>query len=165
MANLGFKKTQNAFLIMDKKQITREELYRLVWVEPISSIAKRYSVKDWRLRKICSQLEIPLPPNGYWMKLQYGKDVNITPLGKFDGTTLISLDIVTKAGNEIIALESPLKAKIREITDTLGNLLIVPERISKPDPLIVEFKEYLAQLKESKTPYLLNNHPRLTINV
>jgi len=150
---------------MDKKQLTREDLYKLVWSEPISTIAKRFKVSDWGLRKICNQMEIPVPKAGHWMKLQFGKEVTITPLREFEGATIISLDPVIKAGSEILNVDSPMKLKVREINNMLGDLLIVPERLSKPDPLIVEFKEYLAQLKESKSPYLMNNHPRLTIYV
>lgn len=43
----------------------REELYEQVWTEPVTKVAKRYAIADVGLRKICLDLEVPLPPVGY----------------------------------------------------------------------------------------------------
>ena len=54
---------------------TREELYELVWSNPMSKLAKRLGVSDVGLAKACRRADIPLPGVGYWAKLQYGKKV------------------------------------------------------------------------------------------
>jgi hypothetical protein len=42
----------------------REELYEQVWTDPVTKVAKRYAISDVGLRKICVDLEVPLPPVG-----------------------------------------------------------------------------------------------------
>lgn len=57
----------------------REKLFQEVWQEPMTTVAKRYGVSDNGLRKRCIKLQIPLPPAGYWAKLQAGKPVPPKP--------------------------------------------------------------------------------------
>jgi hypothetical protein len=52
--------------------LTREELYRLVWSEPMTKVAARYELSDQGLKKICLKHRIPVPGRGYWQKLQSG---------------------------------------------------------------------------------------------
>lgn len=60
----------------------REKLYEEVWTEPMVSVARRYKISDVGLRKICVKLAIPVPPRGYWAKLEAGQKIPPTPLGK-----------------------------------------------------------------------------------
>lgn len=55
--------------------MTRQELYNLVWSKPMTHIAKEFGMSDVAVRKHCKRMDIPTPPVGYWMKLQYGKKV------------------------------------------------------------------------------------------
>ena len=41
--------------------LTREELYALVWSEPIQKIALRYGLSDRGFGKLCARYEIPVP--------------------------------------------------------------------------------------------------------
>lgn len=61
-------------------QLTRKELYDLVWSEAMTTICKRYGLSDNGLRKHCRTMNIPTPPLGYWAKLQHGKTVERIPL-------------------------------------------------------------------------------------
>ncbi|MEW6346125.1 MAG: hypothetical protein AB1704_36255 [Pseudomonadota bacterium] len=65
----------------------REELYEQVWTEPVTKVAKRYAISDVGLRKICLDLEVPLPPVGYWAKLAAGRAAKRPPLGVTKGPT------------------------------------------------------------------------------
>lgn len=53
--------------------VTREELYRLVWSEPMIKIAERFEVSGSYLARICTLLNVPRPERGYWAKLAVGK--------------------------------------------------------------------------------------------
>jgi hypothetical protein len=55
------------------KEITRSDLYELVWTQPRSVLAKQFNVSDVALAKRCLQANIPMPPRGYWAKLAAGK--------------------------------------------------------------------------------------------
>ena len=58
---------------MGKKVLTRKELYDLLCSIPLSTLAKKFEISDNGLRKICKRMNIPLPPNGHWQKVRYGK--------------------------------------------------------------------------------------------
>lgn len=60
----------------------REVLYKEVWQLPVTEVAKKYSVSDVTVHKICRSLDIPTPPPGYWAKLRAGKQVAIPLLPK-----------------------------------------------------------------------------------
>lgn len=63
-------------------RISRKALYDEVWVSPLTTLAKKYSMSNVGLAKICRKYEIPNPPRGYWAKLQHGKRIRRTPLPK-----------------------------------------------------------------------------------
>lgn len=65
----------------------RDELYEQVWTEPVTKVAKRYAISDVGLRKICLDLEVPLPPVGYWAKLAARRAVKRPQLGTTKGPT------------------------------------------------------------------------------
>lgn len=56
-------------------KISREELYRRVWLTPVRTLAKEFDISDVGLAKACRKHGIPLPPVGYWTKVQHGKKV------------------------------------------------------------------------------------------
>jgi hypothetical protein len=56
-------------------EFTREELYDLVWSEPIKTLATRFDISDVAFAKTCQKTDIPVPERGYWAKLKAGKPV------------------------------------------------------------------------------------------
>lgn len=123
---------------MGKVELTRQELYDLVWSKPMSILALEYNISDNGLRKICKKHEIPLPLLGHWQKIQYNKKVKIIPLSKdFKGEDSIILNKGgTKENEEITNFHKLLK----EITNDTKLSFNVPDRISNPDKLITEAK-------------------------
>ena len=57
------------------RRVTREELHSLVWERPMSRLAGELGISGTRLAKICSKLDVPYPPPGYWAKKEAGKPV------------------------------------------------------------------------------------------
>jgi hypothetical protein len=62
------------------RRFTRNELYDLVWSEPMKTLATKFELSDVGLAKTCRKHDVPLPPRGYWAKLRAGKAVNRAPL-------------------------------------------------------------------------------------
>jgi hypothetical protein len=60
-------------MVWKQQSFERHSLFEAVWKEPISKLAKQYSISDVGLRKVCAALEVPIPPRGYWAKLAHGK--------------------------------------------------------------------------------------------
>lgn len=64
-------------------EITRKELYELIWKEPVTKVAEKLGFHAPLLRKYCHQLNIPTPSSGYWSKLKFGKPVEIPALPEY----------------------------------------------------------------------------------
>ena len=77
-------------------EITREELYKMIWKEPVTKVAEKMGVPAPILRKFCIRLNIPTPSSGYWSKLQFGKPVEIPPLPAFNVKEIPTLDSFQK---------------------------------------------------------------------
>ena len=58
---------------MSLKNLTRSELYELVWAQPATTVAKQLEVSDVWISKVCKRANIPKPPPGYWQALAAGK--------------------------------------------------------------------------------------------
>lgn len=54
-------------------EVTREELYKMVWKTPIQRLSKIYQISDTGLSKTCKRLKIPVPGRGYWAAKAAGK--------------------------------------------------------------------------------------------
>ena len=67
---------------MDSETIflKREALYKMVWAEPVSKLAREYGLSDRGLGKICKRLEIPVPGRGYWQMKKKGLKIPVPPL-------------------------------------------------------------------------------------
>jgi hypothetical protein len=53
--------------------VDRETLYREVWAHPMTTVAARYGVSSSFLARVCTRLNVPRPPHGYWAQLQVGR--------------------------------------------------------------------------------------------
>lgn len=139
---------------MEKIVFTREELYNLVWSEPLSRLAKKYNISDNGLRKICKRNNIPLPVLGYWQKIQHGYKVTQTKLptnSKDEGKIILCYR--DKDGNYVDIGKTP-KSKLKdEFLDNPKLPLKVPERLTNPDPLVVQAQTSLLLKKNDRHLY------------
>jgi hypothetical protein len=65
---------------MASHTFTRQELYDLVWSEPMIKLAAKYGISGNGLAKACRKADIPVPERGYWNRLHAGQKVRKTPL-------------------------------------------------------------------------------------
>src|ERR1700677_2101069 len=63
--------------------ITRQELYELVWSQPMQSLAKTFGISDVALAKRCRAVDVPVPPRGYWAQKAAGQNPPQLPLPKY----------------------------------------------------------------------------------
>lgn len=61
-------------------KISREFLYTEIWDISVTGVAKKYNAPYAELLRICKDVDIPIPPSGYWTKLSFGKPVEQIPL-------------------------------------------------------------------------------------
>lgn len=95
--------------MIDDNSYERDRLYREVWSEPVTAVAKRYGVSDVAIHKACKRLQVAVPPRGYWAKLSAGQSVtplvNVlrapaeeTVVGLFDALAQVSVTDAAAAG-------------------------------------------------------------------
>jgi|GraSoiStandDraft_1057264.scaffolds.fasta_scaffold17632_2 hypothetical protein len=133
---------------MEHKTFTRKELYDLVWTEPLIKLASIYHISDNGLRKICIRMNIPLPRAGHWQKLLFGKRIFKPALNeKYSGVDTVTLDLRTESEMLSRSEISPIKKLQNEIEYNLNQYLQVPEKLTKPDKLVIAARESIAKNK------------------
>ncbi len=60
--------------------VSREELYILVWAEPMLKVAKQFGVSSSYMARVCTVINVPRPERGYWAKRAFGKIMPQQPL-------------------------------------------------------------------------------------
>lgn len=130
---------------METITFTRKELYDLVWSKPLSAIAKEHQIKFLDLKKACNENDIPLPENGYWSKLKFGKAVRVIELpmkSEDDGKSIVVINKEEKKKADLIK-------KIKEIDSGNKKSEPISNRLSEPDILVVKARENLKGKKPS----------------
>ena len=61
-------------------RISREDLYKEVWSELATTLARRYDVSSSYLARVCEGLNVPHPPRGYWARRAAGEKMPVPPL-------------------------------------------------------------------------------------
>lgn len=60
--------------------VTREQLYELVWSKPMLRVAEDFGVSSSYMARVCTELRVPRPPQGYWTRVEFGAKPTRTPL-------------------------------------------------------------------------------------
>lgn len=117
---------------MDNKvTLTREELFSLVWAEPLSGVAKRYSLTGYAFRKMCIRMSIPVPRHDYWKKVRAGEKIEPPSLTtRHKGETTVTLQ-VNKSAAPAKSPVSPQRGGRREKA-----VLVQTVRATSEDPLV-----------------------------
>jgi hypothetical protein len=63
--------------------LSRQELYDMVWSEPMTTLAKKFGISDVALAKRCRAVDVPIPYRGYWARKTAGQKPTQTPLPKY----------------------------------------------------------------------------------
>jgi hypothetical protein len=129
---------------METIELTRQELYDLVWENPLSKLAKKYNFSDNGLRKVCKKLDIPLPKNGHWQKIQYNKKVIKAKL-PVNNTVDASITLKFRDNAETIinGEGNALNQLTKELQTVLKDTIVFPEKLTKPHQLIIDAKNDL----------------------
>jgi hypothetical protein len=65
-----------------EKSIERQWLYEAVWSKPVSAVAEDVGISGTGLAKICTRMNVPRPPRGYWAKIRAGRQPKRASLPK-----------------------------------------------------------------------------------
>ncbi len=127
------------------KILTRQQLYDQVWVTPMIELAKQFQLSDNGLRKICKKYDIPIPKVGYWQKIKFGKPVEkpLLPDGK---------------GDDIVSFSMTPQVTRPKILEEFKETIVVPERIAKFHPIILQAQKELDEKHKDKGRFILGRH-------
>jgi hypothetical protein len=117
----------------------RQELYDLVWSQPMTKLAKNLGVSDVAVAKACRRAGIPVPGLGYWAKVQHGKKVDraLLPLQKSGKSDIVT---ITPQSSSSASLRLPSDVEKLVNTETApGERIVVQRSLSKAHPIVQEW--------------------------
>ena len=137
------------------ERISRQDLYALVWAEPMIKVATRFGISGVALAKACRKLDIPVPHRGYWAKAQNGKRVTQLPLPprKLGGVDTVELgrkrwDRYSISDDDLIAMEIPppheFPESLEDLTARVERMVgkvAIPKNLSKPHHWVAKLLE------------------------
>ncbi len=127
-----------------KTEFTREELYDLVWTEPMQTLAALWGISDVAFKKRCVRMRIPTPHRGYWAKKAAGRSVRRPVLPKLPASvhasdlTAVFTGAPKPPSGSPEAMEEatgPVADQAR-FEDLPANLITVPEMLADPHPMV-----------------------------
>ncbi len=114
-------------------QMTREELYKLVWQIPMTRLAIQFGISNVALGKLCRRRNIPTPGRGYWARLAAGQKQARPPLPKVKGF-VPPLDL-TRDSDALARAQQPKEERpplpMVHVPETLENATEVVRRVAK----------------------------------
>lgn len=139
------------------ENLTRKQLYNLVWKKPTSQIAKEYGLSDRGLGKLCERHGIPTPPRGYWAKVAAGQKPKKPPLlfadsDKSDKTVLSQIKKVLSNNPQLT--EEFVSDEMKEVIEyerDPKNKIIVPKKCSNFHKVIKKYEEERLEWTSKKT--------------
>ena len=124
---------------MPAHQYDRQQLLDDVWSTPVTHLTQRYELSDAGLKKLCSRLQIPTPPRGYWAKLKAGKKVPAKPnLAPYTGSPSHLVRYSRRTAGSAAwsdATDLRLACVIDRETDP-NHRIVVPARLRAPHPFV-----------------------------
>jgi hypothetical protein len=132
------------------RQVSRQELYDLVWSTPMRTLAAQFGISDVGLKKTCARAMIPTPDRGYWAKKEAGKQTSRVALplrapGMIDEVVVARghhywrLEVTEKELLELVPaapeFPEPLEAVRERIAAVVGRVS-APHKVTRWHPLI-----------------------------
>lgn len=116
---------------------TREELFALVWSEPMQLLAKRFGMSDRGLAKVCERSFIPRPGRGYWRRLELGYKSRRPPLRSLPSGVSHHLATIRLHASETAPPDSkgPVERQIA-FEQSVENRVVVPDDLRHPHPMV-----------------------------
>lgn len=97
---------------MSSFTIERKKLYDEIWDISARKVADKYGISYSRLLSKCRECNIPLPPSGYFTKLQFGKPVTQTNLPGSDIQY-----VIIESPDSSKSLKEPISIAISDIVE------------------------------------------------
>ncbi len=152
-------------------EFSRKSLYDLVWSEPKVQLAKRLGVSDVAIGKYCRAADIPVPPRGYWARLEAGQSITKIPLpirglGEADRIVIGGSRYYRYSNEQISELpdppsfDEPIESVIKRAKALVGKVK-VPRNLEDPHRLIMKLLDKDDELRKVYAEHRFQwNEPR-----
>lgn len=142
------------------ENLTRRNLYELVWSKPMTHIARDYNMTDTGIRKYCKRYDIPTPVSGHWIKLQHNKPVRRKRLPVKHRSADEPINLIPAKPRSIEIEQAIEKAKDKQ--DQIQNVLTVADKLpSNTHVLVRKVRTALRSLKADDHGFIELNDPML----
>lgn len=110
----------------------RSELYLRAWQTPLSRLGPELGLSDVGLSKLCKRYGIPVPPRGYWAKMEAGVSVKRKPLPPRD-----DLDVPLPDQRSVARQRAKdgVRAELRDIADAARKSTPLPSGLGVRETL------------------------------
>lgn len=98
-----------------RREMTRKQLHKLVWSQPMRDAAATIPMSDVGLKKVCRRHGVPVPPQGYWNKVHAGHRVKTKALPPAKSDQPETFEILAPAPLHGAVLESKKQALARAV--------------------------------------------------
>lgn len=126
----------------------RAKLLEEVWSEPVQVVAPRHGLSDVGLKKLCSRLQLPTPPRGYWAKVKAGKRVPPRPkLREYTGHHgyLYRPAAPPSVQDSVTEVVDSRLQRVLSFEQQPENQIVLPERIKVWHPVVAAAREALVR--------------------
>jgi hypothetical protein len=128
-------------------RLSRQELYDLVWSEPMRKVAARFQLSDVGLKKICTKHRIPVPARGYWRRIETGQSPPKIALPKLVQAGKIEIRVKPKEVK--MALDAELGV-VPNAAEAAAKPIRVPDTLERPHAATRALQAALKGMKPDK---------------
>lgn len=125
--------------------LTREQLYNLVWEKPLSFFIESYGGTYQEVKDLLKKYNIPSPENGYWSRIRAGNSI---------AKPFLPSHVVSNSG--IVNYEPKEKKKRIKSNDT-ANVIQGIRKVGKLDELVIEAKKAFQNQSKGKGGSMVGN--------
>lgn len=136
--------------------ITREELYEMIWTDPMIKVGEKLGISSSYMTRLCKLMNVPRPSVGYWAKLEAGKAKPRPQLQEPSPTDLL----IWNKGGYLVA---PSLKGVELSTTKIAS----PKKFSASavHNLIVDARQHLAKSRDVKDNEHLSPYKKLMLHV
>lgn len=92
-------------LVLDRKSV-----YEEIWTESAAKVARKYDINYGNFLSTCRENAIPVPPSGYWTKVEMGRPAERTPLPESEISNVTFITGVPEKRRKTQKEEKPIEA-------------------------------------------------------
>lgn len=145
---------------MSPLSMSRKQWYDEIWQLSASGTAKKYDIPYAQFLQQIKASGIPIPPSGYWTKINFGKPAEIIPLtGDLEEIFTIHRELPERRSGKQTASAAPV---IQALPVEVNSDILVAEAVMVPEALNVphEVSEKLSASSELVNEPAPQKHPR-----